>query len=54
MVIEQRAHRNHLYVGVMVKEVRRIHGGLYLYENSYVWDRAAQRSRKVNSVYLGP
>ena len=34
--------------------MRRIHGGLYLYENTYVWDREAQRSRKVNSVYLGP
>ncbi|EQD77679.1 transposase (IS4), partial [mine drainage metagenome] len=38
----------------MAKEVRRIHGGLYLYENTYIWDREAQRSRKVNSVYLGP
>ena len=34
--------------------MRRIHAGHYLYENTYDWDRAAQRSRKVNSIYLGP
>ena len=38
----------------MTREVREIHGRLYLYENFYVWDRDAQRSRKVRSVYLGP
>ena len=38
----------------MAKEVRRIHGGRYLYENTYVWDRQAQHSRKIRSVYLGP
>src|SRR3990172_7205455 len=44
----------HPYMGVMALEIRRIHGRRYLYQNTYVWDRKAQHSRKVSSRYLGP
>lgn len=37
-----------------VKEVRRIRGHSYLYENHFVWDKVRKRSRREWSRYLGP